>query len=98
MPLSSGHGFWDERTSFRSDGVGWRCDSLLPRLVLGFLALDAMFYWQHRLAHSLPMLWRLHRVHHADTENWMSQPGKSIPSSGKRVGYVRPRCDGDRIR
>lgn len=28
--------------------------------------LDCMIYWQHRGFHWIPILWRLHRVHHAD--------------------------------
>lgn len=35
-------------------------------LVLAFLLLDLAIYWQHRLFHRLPLLWRLHRVHHCD--------------------------------
>jgi sterol desaturase/sphingolipid hydroxylase (fatty acid hydroxylase superfamily) len=35
--------------------------------VIGILALDAIVYWQHRLFHRLPLLWRLHRMHHSDT-------------------------------
>lgn len=31
------------------------------------LALDLAVYWQHRLMHAIPLLWRLHRVHHSDT-------------------------------
>ncbi len=35
--------------------------------VLGsVLLLDCLIYWQHRLFHRLPWLWRLHQVHHAD--------------------------------
>jgi sterol desaturase/sphingolipid hydroxylase (fatty acid hydroxylase superfamily) len=30
------------------------------------LLLDCLIYWQHRLFHRVPMLWRIHRVHHAD--------------------------------
>lgn len=30
------------------------------------LLLDMTIYWQHRLLHRLPWLWRLHRVHHTD--------------------------------
>lgn len=30
--------------------------------------LDLLIYFQHRLFHAVPALWRLHRVHHADTE------------------------------
>ncbi|MEX2496293.1 MAG: sterol desaturase family protein [Woeseia sp.] len=39
----------------------------LPAVVLGVLILDVAIYWQHRLHHAIPFLWRLHRVHHADT-------------------------------
>ena len=30
------------------------------------LLLDMLIYWQHRLFHRIPLLWRLHKVHHAD--------------------------------
>lgn len=33
----------------------------------GVLLLDLAIYWQHRLLHTIPLLWRLHRTHHADT-------------------------------
>jgi len=36
--------------------------------VLSFLALDATIYWQHRLFHRIPLLWRIHRMHHTDTD------------------------------
>ena len=32
------------------------------------VALDLLIYWQHRWTHTVPALWRLHRVHHADPE------------------------------
>ena len=32
------------------------------------IALDLVIYLQHRLFHAVPLLWRLHRVHHADLE------------------------------
>lgn len=35
---------------------------------LGIVLLDLLIYWQHRATHALPVLWRLHRVHHADPE------------------------------
>jgi sterol desaturase/sphingolipid hydroxylase (fatty acid hydroxylase superfamily) len=37
-------------------------------VVLALLALDAVIYLQHRLFHAVPLLWRLHRVHHADLD------------------------------
>lgn len=33
----------------------------------GILVLDLAIYWQHRILHKVPLLWRMHRVHHADT-------------------------------
>ncbi|MBY2967997.1 sterol desaturase family protein, partial [Rhizobium leguminosarum] len=37
--------------------------------VLLFLVLsDFLSYWQHRLMHRLPVLWRLHEFHHAAEE------------------------------
>jgi sterol desaturase/sphingolipid hydroxylase (fatty acid hydroxylase superfamily) len=36
--------------------------------VLAVLALDFAIYMQHVLFHAVPLLWRLHRVHHADLE------------------------------
>lgn len=37
--------------------------------VLGLMLLLDSFaaYWVHRLMHAAPLLWRVHRVHHADT-------------------------------
>ncbi|MGH8564812.1 MAG: sterol desaturase family protein [Gammaproteobacteria bacterium] len=34
--------------------------------VLSVLALDLVIYLQHVMFHAVPLLWRLHRVHHAD--------------------------------
>ena len=36
--------------------------------ILGFLALDLIIYTQHYVFHHVPLLWRLHRMHHADVE------------------------------
>lgn len=36
-------------------------------ILVAVLILDAAIYWQHRLMHAIPLLWRLHRVHHCDT-------------------------------
>ncbi len=35
--------------------------------VLVFLLLDAWRYWEHRILHEVPLLWRAHLVHHSDT-------------------------------
>jgi sterol desaturase/sphingolipid hydroxylase (fatty acid hydroxylase superfamily) len=33
---------------------------------ISVLLFDCLIYWQHRVFHRVPMLWRIHRVHHAD--------------------------------
>jgi sterol desaturase/sphingolipid hydroxylase (fatty acid hydroxylase superfamily) len=35
-------------------------------IVAGILFMDLVIYFQHVLFHAVPVLWRLHRVHHAD--------------------------------
>ena len=37
-------------------------------VVLSVVLLDLALYLQHRLFHAVPLLWRLHRVHHTDPE------------------------------
>ena len=37
-------------------------------IVTSVLALDLVVYLQHRLMHRIPLLWRLHRVHHCDED------------------------------
>ena len=38
------------------------------KFVLTVLLLDLLIYWQHRLFHTVPALWRLHAVHHTDLD------------------------------
>jgi sterol desaturase/sphingolipid hydroxylase (fatty acid hydroxylase superfamily) len=45
--------------------VSW---PLSVKILLGFLWLDLVIYWQHRLFHEIPLLWRLHKVHHTDLD------------------------------
>ena len=35
---------------------------------ISVLALDLVVYLQHRLMHRIPLLWRMHRVHHCDED------------------------------
>lgn len=43
--------------------LGWSSWVSVP---LAILVLDLAIYWQHRLMHVVPLLWRMHRVHHSD--------------------------------
>jgi len=46
----------------RLDWPGWAA------FVASFLALDFAIWLQHLVFHKVPVLWRLHRVHHADRD------------------------------
>lgn len=46
----------------------WFKVSLWPSIIGTLLILDVAIYWQHRLFHKFSSLWRIHRMHHTDTE------------------------------
>lgn len=37
-------------------------------IAVSVILLDMLIYWQHVAFHYVPVLWRLHRVHHADLD------------------------------
>jgi sterol desaturase/sphingolipid hydroxylase (fatty acid hydroxylase superfamily) len=37
-------------------------------IILSVIAMDFIIYLQHVLVHAVPLLWRFHRVHHADLD------------------------------
>ena len=50
---------------------GWGILNAMPmplwiRIPAGIILLDLSLYLQHLLFHALPLLWRIHQVHHAD--------------------------------
>jgi sterol desaturase/sphingolipid hydroxylase (fatty acid hydroxylase superfamily) len=52
---------------------GWGVLNIYPvppllSLVVAVVALDFVIWVQHVLVHAVPVLWRLHRVHHADLD------------------------------
>ena len=52
---------------------GWGLLSLIPLplwadLLFGFVLLDLAIYLQHWAIHRIPILWRVHRVHHCDRD------------------------------
>ena len=62
-------------------------------IVLAVLALDLVIYWQHRLFHRIPWLWRLHRVHHCDrgfdlTTGVRFHPGEIVLSMAIKIGAI----------
>lgn len=54
-----------------SENIGLLNQFQLPlwlAVAISIVILDAAIYWQHRIFHRIPMLWRLHRVHHYDAD------------------------------
>lgn len=40
----------------------------IPAIILSLLFLDLLIYCQHVVFHKIPVLWRLHRIHHTDID------------------------------
>jgi len=67
--------------------------SLWLSLPVSVLALDLAMYFQHRLFHAVPALWRLHRMHHADLEFDVTtglrfHPLEMVLSAGFKIAIV----------
>lgn len=53
------------------EALGWGLAATAAPMVAvpaGFLLLDLLRYGQHRLLHSVPLLWRVHAAHHSDPD------------------------------
>jgi sterol desaturase/sphingolipid hydroxylase (fatty acid hydroxylase superfamily) len=46
----------------------WLALPFWTQFLLGFLWMDATFYYWHRANHVYPLLWRFHNVHHIDPD------------------------------
>lgn len=62
-------------------------------VVLSILALDLVIYFQHVMFHAVPLLWRMHRMHHADldfdlTTGVRFHPFEIVISLGIKIGAV----------
>ncbi len=77
-------------------GWGLMHSLLLPywaRVFLGVVALDLIIYLQHVLFHTIPFLWRIHMMHHADldfdvTTGLRFHPIEIILSAGIKLSAV----------
>ena len=52
---------------------GWGLFNVLDwpgwiEIALAAILLDMAIYWQHVASHKFPLLWKIHRVHHADRD------------------------------
>jgi len=62
-------------------------------ILIAIVALDLLIYGQHVLFHHLPLLWRLHQVHHADrdfdvTTGLRFHPLEIFLSMGIKIGAI----------
>jgi len=62
-------------------------------IVLAILILDLAIWAQHLITHKVPLLWRLHRVHHADVDMDVTtairfHPVEIALSMGLKIGLV----------
>lgn len=50
-------------------GLSWFPSLQYPdkwmEFVVAFVALDFLYYWNHRLNHQVPLMWQAHSVHHS---------------------------------
>src|SRR5438094_10513991 len=65
------------------------------QFVIALILLDLAIYLQHRLFHYIPVLWRLHRMHHADldvdvTTGARFHPVEILLSLGIKFGVIVP--------
>lgn len=83
--------------SYMSDqGIGLFNLTTLPiwlEVLLAIILLDLAIWSQHLLMHYVPVLWRFHRVHHADEDLDASSgirfhPGEMIVSFGIKLGAI----------
>ncbi|MGK0499228.1 MAG: sterol desaturase/sphingolipid hydroxylase (fatty acid hydroxylase superfamily) [Oceanicoccus sp.] len=54
-----------------TSGMGLLNYMVMPtwlEIIIAVLLLDLAIYLQHIMFHSVPLFWRMHRVHHADTD------------------------------
>ena len=70
--------------------VGWPAPA---EVVVAALALDCVIYFQHRLLHRVPLLWRAHRVHHSDVAFDLSlgvrfHPFEIVLSQALKLGAI----------
>ncbi|PMJ92116.1 sterol desaturase family protein [Vibrio sp. 10N.261.55.A7] len=65
-----------------NNGIGLFNQFSIPLVVMLFISiliLDFAIYYQHVLFHRVPILWRLHRVHHADQDIDMTTGARFHP-------------------
>ncbi len=65
-PLAMAAAVWAQSRSLGL--LPWLALPFWAQFFLGFLWMDATFYFWHRANHVYPLLWRFHNVHHVDPD------------------------------
>ncbi len=63
------------------------------QLVLALVAADLVFYWCHRLLHTIPAIWRWHAIHHRSEQMYSlaaltNHPGQVIVAYTLEVAFL----------
>jgi sterol desaturase/sphingolipid hydroxylase (fatty acid hydroxylase superfamily) len=96
MTVVCGACAWTLAVSIRASGIGLFNvieAPLMVGLVATILALDLVSYFWHRAMHRVGLLWRFHRVHHADADYHVStalrfHPGELLLALPVRLAAV----------
>lgn len=62
----------------------WYLDAIITILIF-----DLIIYWQHRLFHTIPWLWRFHEVHHSDKSMDLSMAVRFHPGEIVLSGLLK---------
>ena len=66
LPLLSSYGAALLAKSHNIGLLNWLDLPFWLSVAISFILFDLWSYWLHRASHKIPMLWRLHQVHHTD--------------------------------
>ena len=63
----------------RGIGFGAPASTTTARIVIAWFAVELSGYWLHRAMHRIPLLWRVHKMHHANVplawhQSWWIHP------------------------
>jgi len=51
-----------------SSKLPWHLPATIPVAILGYLLVDFIYYWKHRVLHSTRLGWAVHSVHHSSEQ------------------------------
>jgi len=49
---------------------------MVAQIILGLVIAEFGLYWAHRLAHEVPVIWRVHAIHHSVKRLWFVNTGR----------------------